>query len=174
MITGSALGAVRNGGVIPGDGDIDVVFPVWLQSNDFDDLCPDAHEKSGPILRSPTPQKEESLTLCGKTRKDWVTKATEYIRELGAYPSFKVGVSPRKFGGFRLLGGAGVDFVVSIYDQALVNGTREGTGGICRCEFSGVEALALEDSWLSTERIYGENWIYPRKEPAQHVRKKGK
>lgn len=52
-----------------GDGDIDVVFPVWLQDKDFDKLCSDAHDKKGPILRSLTPDNEESLTLCGRTRK---------------------------------------------------------------------------------------------------------
>lgn len=124
-------------------------------------------------MRSQTPNIESSLTLCGRTRNEWVSVATDYLKGLGAYPKFRVGVSPRKYGGFRLVGGAGVDFVVSIYDQAYVNGTREGTGGICRCEFSGIEALTLEDSWKNMERIYGENWIFPRKEPA-HARGKGK
>ena len=63
---GGLIGAYRHGGPVPCDGDLDIVFPVWLNGLAN---CEDAQV---PILRDYDKKDESLLTICGKTRTDYV------------------------------------------------------------------------------------------------------
>ena len=78
LTDGSLLGAYRHGGPLPCDGDMDIVFPVWLNGMS---KCSD-----GP-----------GETLCGHPRNYYIKPAMEWLRQ--RIPS--VSISPRRWGGFR-------------------------------------------------------------------------
>ena len=148
LIMGGLLGAFRHGGPIPNDGDMDVVFPVWLNGVA---TCADATKEQSPILRE-NDQKE--LTLCGLTRNDYVEKTLQIMRrKLGARKVGKAG-----FGGLRLKIGKGVDFVVSIFDEAYRD-----WGPICRCMFGDVPTLCYTQTDKVLRRDYGEGWTVPNR-----------
>jgi len=128
---GSLLGAYRHGGPLACDGDMDIVFPVWL--NDLV-KCSD-----GP-----------GTTLCGLERGDYIKPAMIWLRE--RIPS--VSISPRHFGGFRAnFAGIGVDWIVSIndfHDDAL-----------CICAFGSTTAICVQGAEMRLRKIYGPSFMTP-------------
>jgi len=148
LTDGALIGAYRHGGPIPCDGDMDIVFPVWLNGLA---TCEDA---ATPILRGYEKNDESLLTLCGKTREEYVSEGAAWLRKhVPNIPS----IAPRKFGGLRVnFAGIGVDWIVSILDQSYLH-----KGPICRCLFGSTEALCIEDSLWLIKSIYGENVLTP-------------
>ena len=148
LIKGSLIGAYRHGGAIPCDGDMDIVFPVWLNGLA---TCEDA---SVPTLRGYEKGDEGQLTLCGKTRNEYVDETTSWIRE--RVPTIR-SISPRPYGGMRVdFAGIGVDLVVSILDQAYLH-----KGPVCRCKFGSTEAICYEGSLELLKEDYGEDVLTP-------------
>ena len=128
---GSLLGAYRHGGPLACDGDMDIVFPVWL--NDL------ANCSDGP-----------GATLCGLQRGDYIKPAMIWLRE--RIPS--VSISPRNFGGFRAhFAGIGVDWIVSIndfHDDAL-----------CVCAFGSTTAICVQGADRRLRKLYGPSFMTP-------------
>ncbi len=148
LTDGALIGAYRHGGPIPCDGDMDIVFPVWLNGLA---MCEDANT---PVLRGYEKNDESQLALCGKTREEYVVQTTPWLRE--HVPNIR-SIAPRKFGGLRVnFAGIGVDWIVSILDQSYLH-----HGPICRCIFGSTEALCIEDSLWLIKSIYGDDVLTP-------------
>ena len=150
LTDGALIGAYRHGGPVPCDGDMDIVFPVWLNGLA---TCEDANI---PVLHGHEKNDESLLTLCGKTREEYVLETTPWLRQ--RVPNLR-SIAPRKFGGLRVnFAGIGVDWIVSILDQSYLH-----RGPICRCLFGSVEALCIEDSLWLIKSIYGNDVLTPDK-----------
>jgi len=148
LTDGALIGAYRHGGPVPCDGDMDIVFPVWLNGIA---TCEDA---ATPVLRGYEKNDESLLTLCGKTREEYVSEGAAWLRK--HVPNIH-SIAPREFGGLRVnFAGIGVDWIVSILDQSYLH-----KGPICRCLFGSTEALCIEDSLWLIKSIYGENVLTP-------------
>ena len=150
LTDGALIGAYRHGGPVPCDGDMDIVFPTWL--NGLAD-CEDVKD-GRPTLRGYETNDESNLTLCGKTREDYVAMAGDWLRR--KVPSLR-SIAPRSFGGLRVdLAGVGVDWIVSILDQSYLH-----DGPMCRCRFGATWAWCLEGSLPLLKRIYGDSVLTP-------------
>lgn len=148
LTDGALIGAYRHGGPVPCDGDMDIVFPVWLNGLA---VCRDADT---PVLRGYKKQNEALLTLCGKTRAEYVSASGAWLQ---AHVPAVRSIAPRNFGGLRVdFAGIGVDWIVSILDQSYLH-----QGPICRCRFGSTEALCIEDSLTLLESIYGKSVLTP-------------
>ena len=147
---GALIGAYRHGGPVPCDGDMDIVFPTWL--NGLAD-CEDV-KWGRPTLRGYEKNEEPELTLCGKTREEYVATAGDWLRQ--KVPSLR-SIAPRSFGGVRVdFAGIGVDWIVSILDQSYMH-----DGPLCRCQFGDTWAWCIEGSLPLLKRLYGESVLTP-------------
>ena len=155
---GALIGAYRHGGPVPCDGDMDIVFPVWLNGLAS---CPDAET---PVLRGYEKNNEGLLTLCGLTRSKYVSKTSSWLRK--HIPNVR-SIESRDFGGLRVdFSGIGVDWIVSILDQAYLK-----QGPICRCQFGSVEALCYENSLAILKSVYGEDVLTPSSKTASCMKR---
>ena len=124
-------------------------------------VCEDAKV---PILQGYEKKNESLLTLCGKTR-------TEYVRQTAAWLKQRVptirSIDPRDFGGMRVdFAGVEVDWVVSILDQAYLH-----KGPICNCKFGSTEALCLEGTLEVIKERYGADILTPNAEKMRCIKK---
>ena len=159
LTDGALIGAYRHGGPIPCDGDMDIVFPVWLNGLA---TCEDANT---PVLRGYEKNDESQLTLCGKTREEYVAQTTPWLKK---HVSNIFSIAPRNFGGLRVnFAGIGVDWIVSILDQSYLH-----QGPICKCLFGATEALCIEDSLTLLESIYGNGVLTPDRDKLSCMKRK--
>jgi hypothetical protein len=148
LTKGALIGAYRHGGPVPCDGDMDIVFPVWLNGAA---VCEDA---ATPVLRGYEKNDEAALTLCNKTREEYVSDGTAWLNR---HISDVRSVAPRSFGGLRVnFAGIGVDWIISILDQSYIH-----NGPICRCRFGSTEALCIEGSLSLLKSTYGQDVLTP-------------
>ena len=95
LLEGTLIGAYRHGGPLPCDGDMDIVFPVWLNGIA---VCSDAAGKL-PILRGDE-SVEEALTLCNKTRREYVLDVQTWLQR--RFPLAGSAAQVMDWGGIRL------------------------------------------------------------------------
>jgi hypothetical protein len=154
LTDGALIGAYRHGGPVPCDGDMDIVFPTWLNGLA---TCNDA---SVPKLQGYEKENEALLTLCGKTRKEYVAMTPQWLRE--HVPNIR-SIDPRNFGGLRVdFAGIGVDWIVSILDQSYLH-----EGPLCRCRFGDTYAWCIEGSLTLLQRLYGQHVLTPDRKVQQ-------
>lgn len=148
LYEGALIGAWRHGGPTPCDGDMDIIFPVWMNG-----LADCQIQTQMPPLSADGP--ESTWTLCGKTRDEYVSITTRWLRE--RFPTALI--SPGPYGGMRVnfVPGMGVDWVVSIDGFVGRNPdlTLATNGPICRAAFGDVEALTMEGAERMLVAHYG-------------------
>ena len=129
---------------------MDIVFPVWLNGLA---TCEDANI---PHLRGYEKDDESQLTLCGKTRNEYVQETKYWLRQNISKIHY---ILPRDFGGMRVnFAGIGVDLIVSILDQGYLH-----RGPICKCKFGSTEAICYEGALEHLREEYGQDIWTPDK-----------
>lgn len=168
---GSLLGAYRHGGGIPGDADMDIVIPVWLNEMFGEEVCDDARTALGPTLRRKNvdfadtirshASEMNGLTLCGRTRTEWLGIAPYYLlmkRQKCRTCQGTYAINARPYGGFRMIvDSLGVDVVVSILTQDTFF-----NGPLCQCDWQSETAVCFENSDVILRNEYG-NFMTPNR-----------
>ena len=141
---GSALGAVRHGGTIPGDADADVILPVWLNPLALQNpLCaPDVikwHAYQHVLQQrgfGGLTREMEPTTFCNQTRRHWVKEIRKYLLQLKATHKSPVKyLSPaRPWGGLRV---NNMDIIVSIFDRMVLSSQ------VCYCRWYTLQVFCL-------------------------------
>ena len=130
LLAGSLLGAYRGGGPIPCDGDMDIVFPVWLNG------LAECREGARyiPELKGVG---EWQATLCSKTRADYVHVASEFFSN-----------TLRRASVLRTTGFGASTGSASTWSCPCGG---NGRGHLCRCKFGETtHALCLENTGQSS------------------------
>jgi len=151
---GAALGALRNRGKIPLDGDIDLIIPIYL--NFWTDECMEA------VSARPYPPNTEAY--CGGNRDYWTDVVREWLQSVvNEQPELSqdrhISISRRSFGGFRFSGfGVGVDVIVSIEDHKF----NQDTHPVCRCPMGDtVWSFCFESQHKEMRAYYGDDYLVP-------------
>jgi hypothetical protein len=168
LFRGTALGAIRNGGMIPADGDFDLDVPIWLNTQFFpsDWICSDFGEASVRFVKH-DPKDRNNWKLCGRTYATWLQEFGKALQKIqkdimasgkGPIPALwtKTLLANRPWGGYRVFGISDLQFVFE--HTRITRGATTGQGGICRCLWSGYESYCIEEDWERMEAIYGQDW----------------
>lgn len=154
---GSELGALRNGGFIRNDHDVDVIIPIWLnykifKCNKYIEYYP---HKCQIVSDSNT-------KICKKTRYTYMTIFRNYIQRIMNNTIYfhckyinRIGYSScwiMKSGKYFL------DIWIFIGNEYFHDNFK-----ICRCKFSNILSYCTVDAIKYAYRYYGENWKIPVK-----------
>lgn len=147
---GSALGAVRNRGIIKGDADIDVGIPVWLNPHIFG--CSE-HEKAETHIYDRTEIfLSKKYRICGHNRE-------YYLHTLGRYLNSKnVNCSVNMRNIHILSEKIFIDIWIFMSEEGVYRDIS-----ICRCYFCGVESYALEKAIEYSKIFYGNDCMTVQK-----------
>lgn len=185
LAAGSLLGAFRHGGCIPGDGDSDVVFPVWRNLALAGPVCLRALREraaaGSPDYAAGMLRRLEAGVV--GAREAFATNAfydefhvdedkaagrpealcglgrTEWVHETAAWLREQfpgLGMHVTEYGGIRLAGST--DFIVSMKDERFFPPYNDHA---CRCDWYETEVGCWEQSGRWLERKYGPRYMTP-------------
>lgn len=156
LLWGSALGAVRNGGLIGKDSDVDVAIPVWLNPHIFG--CTEYHPITNKDYDNKNVYMARNYRPCGHTRFYYHVLFKKYIRKhskdggrissLICIGNTQVYLSERMY----------TDLWIILNNEYVYRDIQ-----ICKCKFCGVESYALEKSIIYSQIMYGEDCMTEQK-----------
>jgi len=161
----TALGAFRNGGQSAGDHEIDILFPMWYNLESEAKHCQQTYGTMKPRLEGDP----NNPKLCQKTREEWVDSTLTLFKERNSLFNLEFKKHPEKSGFIRMTGSVGsADVEISLSEEMLIRSTVNGTAGLCRCDFSGVETLALKDTKTLLLNKYGQDFMQHKEKKEKH------
>lgn len=155
---GSELGAVRNGGLIVNDHDLDIIIPIWMNYRIF--RCKEYIDYF--------PQKcyiysHRSVRVCNKTKQDFMMILKDYIenrtnkniyyrcRDWGMF-GYTSCWALRKHNIF-------IDFWILIGKEYFYQNFET-----CYCSFSNYISYCTNSSKENVKKMYGKKWKIPNKQ----------
>lgn len=160
---GSELGALRNGGVIKNDHDVDVIIPIWLNYNIF--KCNEY------ISYYPTKCKIYSsigTKVCNSTKHKYMIMFREYIHKKvkrNIYYNCRIW---GKYGytscWMMLEKGFFLDIWIMIGNEYFYQQID-----ICKCNFSLSSSFCTENAIENSIKLYGDKWNIPVKKGSGEI-----
>lgn len=156
LLWGSALGAVRNGGLIGKDSDVDVAIPVWLNPHIFG--CSEYHSIKNKDYDNKNVYMARNYRPCGHTRFYYHLLFKKYIR--------KHNKDNGRISSHICIGNTQVYLSERMYTDLWIILNNEYVYreiDICKCKFCGIDSYALEKSILYSQIMYGEDCMTEQK-----------
>lgn len=154
---GSELGAIRNGGLIRRDHDIDIMIPIWLNYRIF--MC-NEYIYYFPTKCNIYSQKEAKV--CNKTKHDYMIIFRNYIENI---IRGKIDYNCRLWGKYGYTScwilnknNFFLDLWILIGNEYIYHNIK-----LCKCKFSNFITNCDENSKKNVYKMYGENWYIPIK-----------
>lgn len=141
---GSALGAVRNKGIIKGDGDIDVVIPIWLNPHifnctEYEKIKINEYNDIDIVINS-------NYEVCGHNKQYYLNMFAKYLKN-----NYNIGCNVLKDNIHVILSrNVLLDIWLFISEEGHYRDIS-----ICKCSFCDVESYALEKSVEYSKFFYG-------------------
>lgn len=152
---GSELGAIRNGGLIWKDHDMDIIIPIWLNYRIF--KC-NKYIFYYPAKCNIYTQKE--VKVCNKTKYDYMIILKEYIENIVGE---KVDYNCRLWGKYGYTScwifyksNIFLDLWILIGNEYIYQNIN-----ICKCKFSKYITYCAKNAIKNVYRMYGEKWHIP-------------
>lgn len=154
---GSELGALRNGGLIKNDHDVDIIIPVWLNYKIF--KCNQHIEFFPNKCKIITDIKTK---ICNKTKYEYMIIFKKYVESITKKRMYYECKNWGKYGYINCYMLKTDLFFLDIW-IILGNELYDQNINICKCKFSSYSSYCTENALKNAKKLYGEKWFIPIK-----------
>lgn len=155
---GSELQAYRNGGIIKGDHDIDIILPIWLNQHIFDcsvyiPINRQKYKKNSVVF-------DHSYEQCGRRKRHYHHRFVRYLNQLNGLSPFTVKLCRDTTQIWFNNTQPFLDFWMFLSNEFVYDNIS-----ICKCEFCGVQTYCMKDAVKYITKNYGADFMTPKKIP---------